>query len=448
MRTVLFLMPLVMLFTGSTRGAEPKSLWTRAAGSDWPGFLGIRGDGSSPEKGILSPWPADGLRIVWHTELGEGYAAPTVVGGRLLQFDRIDDRARLICHHAETGKQLWKFEYDTEYEDYYGYDGGPRCCPVVDGDRVYIHGVEGMLHCLNLTDGKLIWKADTKADYHFHQNFFGVGSTPVIEGDLLLVAVGGSPKGPAPFDLREAKSNGTAIVAFDKLTGKVRYTTGDELASYASPGVFTINGERLGLYFARGGLLGFDPKTGKVRGHYPWRSQSLESVNASNPVVVDDHIFLSECYGHGAVMLRWTGKGFEKVWADDPDERTKTMECHWNTPIHADGYVYGCSGRHTSNAEIRCVEWKTGKMKWAEPRGRQTSRSSLTQINGHFVSLEEYGLMRLLKVNPDKLEEVSSWQVPGLRYPCWASPVVAHGLLYVRGKGRLLCLELIPEKQD
>ena len=68
--------------------------------------------------------------------------------------------ARLRCLKSETGDPLWTFEYPTDYEDLYNYSGGPRCCPVVDRDRVYIYGPEGMLHCLRAEDGKVIWKKD------------------------------------------------------------------------------------------------------------------------------------------------------------------------------------------------------------------------------------------------------------------------------------------------
>src|SRR5205823_2411191 len=143
-----------------------------------------------------------------------------------------------------------------------------------------------MLHCVRADDGKLVWKVDTKADFGFVQNFFGVGSTPVVESDLLLVQIGGSPKGSDPGDVAHLKSNGSALVAFDKFTGKVKYKTGDELASYSVPVLATIGDKRWCFLFARGGLLGLDPKTGKVEFHYPWRAKILESVNASNPVVV------------------------------------------------------------------------------------------------------------------------------------------------------------------
>src|SRR5581483_4338519 len=68
---------------------------TRKQGVDWPRFLGPTGDSISPEKGILSPWPAEGLRVVWQIPLGTGYGAPTISRGRLYLFDRRGNQARL-----------------------------------------------------------------------------------------------------------------------------------------------------------------------------------------------------------------------------------------------------------------------------------------------------------------------------------------------------------------
>ena len=96
------------------------------------------------------------------------------------------------------------------------------------------------------------------------------------------------------MDFDELKGNGTGVVAFDKNTGKVSYKISDELASYASPVLATIDGRRWCFVFARGGLLGFEPATGKVDFHFPWRAEDLESVNASNPVVVGDQVLISE----------------------------------------------------------------------------------------------------------------------------------------------------------
>jgi outer membrane protein assembly factor BamB len=273
-------------------------------GSDWPGFLGPFGNGTSPEKGILAPWPKDGLRQVWQTPIGSGYGAPVVSQGRLFLFDRVENKARLRCLKSTTGEPLWTFDYPTAYEDYYGYEEGPRCCPVADGDRVYTFGAEGMLHCVRATDGKEVWKVDTAKRFHVRQNFFGVASAPVIEGDLLIVPIGGSPADSDQTPLPELKGNGSGVVAFDKRTGEVKWQASDELASCASPTLATIDGRRWCFVFARGGLVGLNPATGKVDFHFPWRARAVESVNASNPVVAGDRVFITECYGPGSALLK------------------------------------------------------------------------------------------------------------------------------------------------
>jgi outer membrane protein assembly factor BamB len=420
----------------------PADLRTRTSGCDWPGFLGPTGDGVSTEKGIIAPWPKEGLRVVWERALTESYAMPSVSRGRLFLFDRVGDRARVDCLRSETGAALWSFDYPTRYRDRYGYDGGPRCCPVVNGDRVYVYGPEGMLHCLKAADGKLVWKADVVKDFGVVERLFGVGSTPVVEGDLLLVQVGGSPEGSEDLHISALQPNGSALVAFDKYTGEVRYRVGDDLSSYASPILATIGSRRWCFLLARGGLLALDPATGKVDFHYPWRALALESINASTPVVVGDRIFLSETYGPGSALLKIKPGGCEELWTDaDRPPRGKSMQCHWMTPIYVDGYLYGCSGRHEGNAELRCIELATGKVMWREPG---LSRTSLLLVDNHFVCLAEDGVLRLLKVNPNQYEEVSQLSLPELQAPCWAAPIVAHGLLYVRGRNRLICLELIP----
>lgn len=428
----------------ATRGATDRAKPSRN-GSDWPRFLGPNDDASSPETGILTKWPASGLKKVWDCELGVGFAPPAIVGGKLFHFDRHENNCRLTCRNAETGEFLWKYEYPTDYEDIYGYDPGPRCGPVVDGERVYCYGPDGMLCCVQVADGKELWKLDTRTKYSFHQNFFGVGSAPLVEGDLLLVAVGGSPKGPRPFDLREAKGNGTGIVALDKKTGAVKYTVSDELASYSSPIVAKIGERRLGLYFARGGLLGFDPATGREAFHYPWRASNLESVNAANPVVVGDTILLTECYEDGAALLKIPATGKPTpVWTDDENDRfDKVLMSHWSTPVAVGQYVFGSSGRHANEADIRCVELATGEVKWKE---RRTSRCTFLKIDGHILSLGENGELRLIKPSPEKYLEVARWENPDLAYPCWAPPAVSRGLLYLRGRNKLAVYELIPKQ--
>ena len=331
----------------------------------------------------------------------------------------------------------------------YGYNNGPRCCPVVDDDRVYIFGAEGMLHCVRTSDGEGLWQVDTTAKFHVVQNFFGIASAPAVEGELLIVQIGGSPPG-SPKDIWQANGkpepNGSGIVAFNKYTGETVYQIADELASYASPVFSTIEERRWGFAFLRGGLVGFEPASGEIDFHYPWRHRKIESVNASSPVVADNLVFISESYGIGSSVVKVHPGGYEVVWKDRASRRNKSMELHWNTAIHHEGYLYACSGQHPNGAELRCVALETGNVMWSQ---RVDERASLLWVNDYFIYLGEYGRLMLLKCTPEKLEAIS--QIPVLKdknskrlitYPAWAAPVLSDGYLYIRGKDRLICFDL------
>lgn len=440
--------------TSGPKDALPTDLRTRKTGDDWPAFLGPRGDGTSTEKGLITPWPAAGPRVVWDKEIGTGYATVSISRGRLFLFDRLRNRQRLRAWNAETAESLWAFEYPSNYRDAFGYNGGPRCCPVIDGNRAYIFGPEGLLHCVRVSDGKLVWRVDTQADFNVMPNYFGVGSTPVVEGELLLAQVGGSPKGSDAVAFTHLKGNGSGLVAFDKYTGKVKWKATDELASYASMAVASVAKKRTALLFSREALVGLDPANGKELWRFAWRSEDAESVNASNPVVVGDRVFVTECYSVGGALVEIKGGAAREVWTDKDKGRRKSLACHWMTPIHVAGYLYGSSGRHQNEAELRCVELATGQVMW---RKTGLTRSSLMLVDGHFVCLGEDGVLKLIKVNPKKYEEVSSAEltrrdqdgaaVPMLKEPCWAAPVLANGLMYLRGADRLVCVELIAAKR-
>ena len=423
-------------------------LGTRRFGTDWPGFLGPTGDGKSPERGIRKDWNQNPLRIVWDRPLIQSYGICTVSKGRVFQFDSYSSprgvTGLLWCLHSETGKALWKYEYEYQYEDMYNYNAGPRTSPIVDGNRVYALGVDGMLICLRASDGKELWKRDTSREFGVVQNFFGVGSNPVIAGDLLVVMVGGSPSGSR--NIERARGNGSGIVAFDKQSGDVKYQVSDELASYASLKYAEHQGRPWCFAFMRGGLLTFDPRSGAQDFFFPWRAKILQSVNASVPVVIGNQVFISETYGPGSAMLEFTNNASRVVWQDETRSRRKSMQTHWNTAIHHQGFLYGSSGRHTSNAELRCIEAATGEVQWSEPG---LTRSSLLYVDGHLVCLSEDGTLRLVKATPEGYHEVAQAELTKgnqrlLEYPAWAAPVLSHGLLYLRGNDRLVCAELIP----
>ncbi len=192
-------------------------------------------------------------------------------------------------------------------------------------------------------------------------------------------------------------------------------------------------------------MIAFDVDARNVIWEFPWRARKLESVNAMTPVVDGDSIFISESYGPGAVLLRNSGDKPEVVWSDE-SRREKALEVHWNTPVLHDGMLYACSGQHKNDAVVRCVEMKSGKIRWSQ---KGFARASLTYIDGHLIVLDEEGELFLIKATPEEFDIVTSYSDQNamplkVSPPCWAAPIIAHGLLYVRSRNQLFCFDLIP----
>ncbi len=426
----------------------PESLWTRTQGEDWPTFLGPRQDGRSSETGLVATWPQSGPPIVWHKTVGEGYSMPSVVGGRLFHFDRERNSARLRAFAVETGEELWRSEYESTYEDAFGYSGGPRATPVVDGDFVYSFGVDGVLRCHRIGDGSVVWERDTNDQFGVVANFFGVASTPLIVGDLLIVPIGGSPAGNHDIHDGQVTTNGTGVVAFDKRNGQERYRAIDDLASYASPVLRPIDGRDQVLWFARSGLWVFDPADGNVKASFPWRARKVYSVNAASPVSWGNRIFLTESYELGGVVVE-IGDGRPKVVWKDPPRRGQSLASHWGTPILLEGHLYGSSGEKSGSARLVSVERDTGTVNWSVPGLR---RSTLLYVDEHFVVLTEYGELLLIEATPEEYREKARVTLRDpdtgdqlLRYPAWSPPLLSRGLLVLRGERRLVVLDLIPQ---
>lgn len=415
---------------------------------DWPDFLGPSRDGCSPVKISQRDWSSGNLLLRWKHPLGEGYAMGSLLEQHFFQTYKKAGNEILDCLDLQTGKIHWSQQRPSQYRDLYGYDSGPRCSPVLADGMIYQYGVDGVLLCRQASDGSLVWQRDLNADYQVVQNFFGVGSTPLLHQDKLLVMVGGSPKENLklpPGALDRVVPNGTAIVALDRKTGDELFRVGDDLASYSSPVLGQFQTDLIGLAFCRGGLLGFNPDDGTQLFHYPHRSSKLESVNAATPIVGSDQVLISETYGVGSALLQFdpSTKQCNAVWKDDPESREQSLQAHWNTPVRLGDYVYASSGRHSGNAELRCVRWRDGKVQWSQP-GLQ--RCSLTLAGEDLVVVGERGELHLIKANPEKFELVTTHSFPAgersMRYPAWAAAIVVDGSLLVRDAEHLYCFDI------
>ena len=416
---------------------------SKRKGLDWPSFLGVNGDGKSAETGLNTDWNTNPPPLMWHKKAGTGFAAPSISNGRLMLYQRVrneGDKAsdgrfseRLSCLHSETGKEIWEVDFPTSFQDLGGYGDGPRSTPVIDGKRVYILSPEGMLRCLQCVDGKTIWEVDLKAEFDCDLINYGVGTTPLVFGNRLLIIAGGK----LPED-KEA-----TVVSIDKLTGEFQYGVGKGAASYATPIIRESQGRLWCFAFTRDGLLAFHPETGRKDFEFPWRSNIAGCVNAATPVVENDLVLISESYSKGSVQLKFAGIGSVPTWLDSPKVREKSLLMHWATPIFHEGFVYGCSGRHSANGELKCIDWASGRTVW---KHKIADRTSLTYFDRHFVNLGENGVVTLLKASPvgyqevGKLHKYNTALMPS--YPAWGAPVIARGMMYIRGKHEIICYDL------
>ena len=450
-----------------TAHAAPKPLPKGAVTHDWPAFMGPAHQGISTETKLLQKFPKGGPKVVWELSKGIGYASPSIQGDYLVYPHRVRDEIIIECLHPESGQKYWEHRYETTYEDRYGYGSGPRASPVIDGDRVYTYGVEGMLICLELKTGRVIWQRNVNQDFKVPQDFFGTATTPLLEGDVLVINVG-APKGPC-------------VVGFDKLTGRVVWQAGQQWGpSYASPVPATIHGQRRVFVFAGGdsqpaigGLLSIEPKTGKVDFEFPWRSKKYESVNASCPVVVGNNVFISATYRAGSAYLK-IGTDFKPstIWTTPDREHNEDLEnlgLHWNTAVPRDGHLYAFDGRNEPDASLVCVSLATGKVVWRKVpewkdritlRGKEqefdmsTLRGNLLSVDGRFLCLGEFGHLLWLDLTPEGYRELDrAWLFASPE--TWALPVVSRGLVYIsqnkpdlatKQGPRLICYDLRAER--
>ncbi len=462
----------------SSPPSSAKTISPEREGEDWPHFLGLTHYGISQETGLLEKWPEAGPPLIWEKEVGTGYGAPSVLGRQLVLHHRVDDEEIVECWDALNGKEIWKYAYPSKFRDPYGYNNGPRCSPVLTKEHCFTLGAEGKLVCLKLSDGSLVWKHDLKADYNIPDGFFGVGASPILEGQKLIVLVGGQPN--------------SGVVAFDSISGKKLWEAvgeetwdntetgwsndptyqwkGDEMVvSYSSPVAATIHGKRHLLCLMRQGLVSLDPETGKTHFKHWFRSRTHDSVNAARPVVVNDAILLSAAYRVGATLLKVNpdGKSYDVVWSD-----ARNLLTHWSTAIPLDDCFLGFSGRHENEGELRCIDAKTGKVKWEtsgydnpETLGRSASgaivnketgkvvpwpfygRGSKILADGKFIVLAERGTLALVNATTENWQEISRYSAPRMHYPCWTAPVLSRGLLYLRCDDALVCIDLKKESE-
>jgi outer membrane protein assembly factor BamB len=385
--------------------------------ADWPHWRGPDYNGISKETGWSATLPASGPKILWKANVGTGFSSFAVAAGRVYTMGNKDNQDTVYAFDAASGKVAWKHTYDEKLQPKY-YEGGPSATPTVDGDRVYVLSKTALLQCLDAANGKVLWTNDVPQSVAALNDGkpaktpdWGFAGSVLVFNNTLYVNVG---------------KYGTAL---DK-SGKVLWTTGPEAAGYSTHVPYTLGGKTGLAIFAAKDVAGLDPATGKVLWSHPWKTSY--DVNAADPIIQGDLVFISSGYKTGASVVRIANNSPTEVWKSKDAMRNQHNNC-----ILIGDYLYGFDG-DDSKAEFKCVEFKTGAVKWAQGG---LGKGALTAADGKLILNSEMGELVFVTPDPAAYKEISRAQVIGKK--CWTSPVLANGRIYVRNeKGDVVCVDV------
>lgn len=399
--------------------------------ADWPYVHGPNGDGSSSES-LPKSWPAGGPKVLWKVPSSKGFSSFVVGGGRALTLELRDvdgaPQEVLVARNADTGADLWvrtlgSVKYDgggdSGTNDNKGGDG-PRSTPTLEGDRIYVTSAKLVVSCIDAKSGDVLWQHDLMKEFSGRNITWQNAASPVVEGDLVLVAGGGA---------------GESLIAFNKKDGKVAWKAFDETITHATPTPTTLLGQRQVIFFLKSGLLSVEPKTGKElwRFAFPFRTST-----AASPVVDGDLVYCSAGYGVGAGACRVSKTG--DAWKAEPVYRfegNNPLANHWSTPVLQDGHLYGMfQFKEYGSGPVKCVDIRTGKVLW-EQAG--FGPGQVIRVKGGILALGDAGQLVLMEATPSGYHELARAQV--LEGKCWTTPALSNGRVYARSTKEAVCLE-------
>jgi outer membrane protein assembly factor BamB len=427
-------------------------------GDDWPQWLGPQRDGIWRETGIIEVFPKEGLKPLWKASVGLGYAGPAVAQGKVYVPDRTtedgkpnrDGNERLLCFDEKTGKLLWKHDYPCEYR--IDYPAGPRCTPVIDGNRVYHLGAMGDLLCLNASTGERVWSKNLPKEYAAKVPVWGYAAHPLIDGDR-LICLGGGPD--------------QLVVAFDKTNGKQLWAAescpGD--FGYSPPMIYEFHGKRQLIIWHSQAVVSLDPVSGKRL----WKVDFPVKVALTAPTVRqvgEDGLFLTSFY-NGSLLLGVSPEGAKIIWKSQAKgeriDQTTDLSSIIPTPVVDGDYIYGIC----SYGQLRCIEARTGKRIWEDMRAtrgvltprkvadldrpdesERWSNAFLIKQGDRYFLFNEQGDLIIAKLSPKGYEELSRAHIieptnsARGRKVVWVHPAFANRCVYVRNDRELIAVSL------
>jgi outer membrane protein assembly factor BamB len=392
-----------------------------ADAADSPQFRGPNRDGKFPETGLMKAWPEGGPPIAWVAKgVGKGYASASVVGDTIYVPGTLDDNQGYVFVFDLEGTMKGKIRYGEETQDKQA--PGSRSTPTIEEDRMYLISGLGVVSCIKLPEGSILWQVDTLARFNGKNIQWSIAESPLIEGNTVLC----SPGGPD-----------ASVAALDKMTGETVWTSKglSEPSAYCSPDVIVHNGRRIVVTMTAKLVVGLDAKTGEVLWTHPHETDY--DIHAVTPVYADGMLYYTAGYKSGGGMLQLSedGSSVAPKWTD------KNLDCQHHGVVLLDGYIYGTA--HGSGKGMVCLELESGKMMW---NTREVRQGVTVFADGLFYVYEgpKRGIVHLIEASPKGYElkgAITITEGEGTDKH-WAHPTIAGGRLYVRHGDALIAYDV------
>ena len=357
---------------------------------------------------------------VWKKPIGGGFGGIAVADGRVFVMDRQKtpkEVERVLCMDLDTGDTKWVREYAVKYAGL-DYGTGPRATPTVHDGRVYTLGAVGHLHCLDAKTGEVVWSRDCKTEFKATLPTWGLASSPLVDGDRILVQVGGAD---------------ACVMAFDRTTGKVAWKALNDRAGYTSPVRIDVGANKIVIVWTAESINALDAESGKVHWSVPFFI--TYDVAIADPVWHSGVLLCGQYWeGSKALTLDANGLNPKVAWEG------KQLRLLMSTPLVRDGFAYALDWKNG----VTCVELKTGAVKWDGFKVSADARNPHAALtwtgDGEVFALNDKGELIRAKLSPAKFVELGRTKIFG---GSWAHPAFAHGCVVARDDHEILCVRLV-----
>jgi outer membrane protein assembly factor BamB len=381
-------------------------LATFAHAHDWPQWRGPNRDGavaSFPEP-AARPEP---LTRAWKIEVGQGYATPLLVSGRIYMFTRQGDDEVMAAYEAETGEVVWRTAYPAPFEMNPAtrkHGPGPKSTPAFADDHLFALGMSGIVTAFDAATGRVLWQKPPPPVHPLYHTAF----SPLVASDIVIVHVGGHDAG--------------ALTAFDVRTGEVRWSWDGDGPAYGSPMVFELSGTRQVVTFTQENFVSVSLATGELLWRRPYTTPS--TTTSQTPILYKDTV-IEAGRGNGITAFRVERDGerfrTENVW------HTDEVSLHMTNGVVVDGVLYGLS--HLNSGQYFGLDLEAGRVLWTSAP-RQAENAAIVRAGSTIFSLEDDGELVILRASRSGFEVRGRYEVADSA--TWAQPAISGNRIYVK----------------